>query len=289
MAFDLSAFRSTLIYEAAASPQELRGDLAKIRELDDTSESKRKALGWGAFLSLVGAVVGFFALDDALQLGVGGGLAALTVVLFILRARWGRTDVEDRRYELLEGVLGLLDADVHPETPVSVRMDLRRIDDEAKLEERVSLGAVKIESFKDPWLEVSGRFADGTSFSLAQTERFQRKRTTKTNMRGKTKVKTKTKSAWESAVGLRFKQKRYGHVAKVSPEQGKQAVQLPPQVACKRFQLAPESVQLRAASKSAWDATPPGREHADVDGVTTVAMMLLSCYQILNLGKAGAS
>jgi len=286
MAIDLAAFRSNLIYEGSASPAELREDLERIRELDKTSEGKRRVFGWTGFLSLVGAVVSFFALSDSESIAVSGGLTALGVVLLVMYWRWGRTDVENRRYELLGGVLGLLDADLQPGTPVVVRMDLRKVDDTSKLEERIDLGNAKIENFRDPWLAVSGRFADGTSFSLSQTERFQRKRTTKTNMRGKTKVKTKTKSAWESALGLRFKEKRYGHVAKVGPEGGQGAVQLPRDVTCKRFRLAADSMQLRVASKSAWDAAAPGAEHADIDGPSVMAMMLLSCYQILNLGKA---
>jgi len=283
MSFDFASFKSSLIYEGAASPAELRKDLARIRELDATSEGRRKLFGWAGFLSLVAAVVSFFAVT---VLALSGGLVGLGLVLLILYWRWGRTDVENRRYELLEGVLGLLDADVQQGTPVVVRMDLRKIDESSKLEETIDLGNTTIEKFRDPWLSVSGRFSDGTSFSLSQTERLQRKRTVKTNPRGKTKTKVKNKSAWEGALGLRFKEKRYDHVAKVGSKSGSKAVQLPPQVLCKRFQLASDAMQLRVASKTAWSAAAPGEMLAEIDGVATIAMMLLSCYQVLNVGKA---
>lgn len=292
--FDAKAFRKTLVYERTATPDAILRDVAILRNLDREGERKRRRLLWLGVTPLVVAVLMFFLAGVVVeQLGDNAGLwfgASGVLVLFgsgalIYRAANKRLDTEDRRYELLGRVIGMLRTDMRTGDTIAVRLDLGRPDTSAKSKGEGTVRSWKVKYFEDPWLTLRGRFADDTRFALDATEKFQKRSKWATSSSGKMKHKSKTKSATELLLHLKVKTKRYPGLENL---RGKiaSAIRVPSGVAVKRVVGNPDGLGLRVLLKGPWDCSPDGDGGEGIDGTRLVASMFLSLYQVLNLSKA---
>lgn len=301
LAVDVDQFSNEPIYRATVPCPQIIEDLQQLVEFDALKEKHQaRAAKVGILTLAAGALclfVGFIAMDGE---GVGMPLAwagtALALVgigAFIVRARHQRLNLENRRYELASCLVGLLRADIAPDEPVTLELDLRPADHEDKYQnESKTRSGWNVKHYLDTWLSLQGRLLDGTHFRVEMTERTQERKRTKTNVRGKTKYQSKQKSDALLRVRLRVKPERYQHLGRLG-HQAEGAVQLLKGTQLKELTVEADRVDMTLHLASPWSAgeePPPGpgsgTRPAPLNGQRMVAMALLSLYQLLNLSRA---
>ena len=206
-------------------------------------------------------------------------------MLYSKKSAHTRQNLEDRRYELLANLLPLLDSDMAPDAELTVRMDFRPSADHSKHVGSSKIRGWDVESYKDPWLELSGRFVDGTSFVIGVVHSLQKRSRTKISASGKYKRKTKEKEKAHIALRLSAKPAKYPRWTQVSA--GVQmAVQLPEGATLLNLETNGHRMAMKVGIPSDWDEAKPGESKVRYSGSQTIAMMLMSLYQVLNLAKA---
>jgi hypothetical protein len=141
-----------------------------------------------------------------------------------------------------------------------------------------------VEYFLDPWLDLSGRFLDGTSYRLQGFEKHQARRKTYRGRSGKTKSKSKSKSALQVTLSLKPSPKQYAEADSISTKL-KETVQLPGWCKQKSAGIHKDRLQLTTQTTVDWHGQPLPRqpdEKTFASGPHLVAMMFLSLYQALN-------
>ena len=269
----------TRTFSGQITAQELQSSLEELKQLDKLSERKKL---FGCLWAVAGgglALVGFVLAQETSPV-LGGGCLFIGIGLLawgiINRVSAGRTDFEDRRYELLERVAGLIRVDMNPEAAFNVGLDLNDVNAKNKFVRKGKAGLWNVKYYEDSWLNLGGQLADGTKFTITFTEKHQDRSRTKRSASGKIKHKSKTKSACQAVVTLKAKDKRYPHTGQLGP-QARGAVQLPGGVQLKDLSAHDNVLTLKTASKSAWTVD---------SGTALLSQMLLSLYQVLNLSKA---
>ncbi|RKH12375.1 hypothetical protein D7V97_08635 [Corallococcus sp. CA053C] len=324
MALDLTEFQKTHVYRAQdSSVPAVLADLEVVEQLDQQAELTRRKLWIGAWV-LLGCGIGSFILlpflmdahpDGAwdvygpLVSGVGVLDLVAAVVLFVVRARRRRMDLDNRRYGLVATLLKRLQVDLDPDSPVSLTLDLAPNDDAHKRIQQDTRGRWQREVFKDAWLDLQARFADGTYLRLSMVEYLQKRSRTQRNARGKTKTKRKQKGKALMQVALRVKPEQYPGLADLTAP-ARSAARLPPGIKLSRIRVARDRLVMRALMAHDWvllapkaapakapiDSPPPAAKgrgtRAPVgtalkqDASQTATMMLLSLYQVLNFSSS---
>ncbi len=290
MATPIDIARKSHVYGARATTRQLLADIAQLRDLDKLSEKQQRrwtmvALA-GVLLTvgsiIIGVVTGFsipLLVVGLLLLSVGALITG--IVMSVLH---GRMNYDNKRYEMLNGVLDLLGRDTHPDAVLHVRMDLRNPNHQQKFRTTGQAGPWKVRYFEDPWMNVQGRLLDGTAYQLTMIEDFQSRSRWKRSASGKNKHKTKTKTATTWVLRLRTKPDKHPYIGQLSPDVAG-AVQLPPWVTLKSVEAKGNTLVLKVNAKTAWHVAPtPGRRPSQ-DGLAVVAMMFLSLYQVVNLSR----
>ena len=276
------------VYESDAPPEQILADMQAVRELDDASErgksrfTKIGCTGGGLLFLSFPALV---AIPDFPAVALVPIAAITLIVIGVLgHKRQSRTDFEDRRFELLEELLGLLSADMPQGASVQVRMDLASPETDEKQTDKGELNGWKVQYYEDPWLRISGALLDGTRFTLEQTELHQRRSRWKTNARGKRKHKTKRRGALEANVVLRYKPRKHTEIQALA-ENASGAVQMPPGVVVKKLSIGEKAALLRVRRKGDWVGQAATAEESASSAVHVHAMGLLSLYRVLNLSR----
>lgn len=269
----------TRTFSGQISAQELQSSLEELEQLDKMSERKKLV---GCLWAVVGgglAVVGFVVAQENSEIVGGTGLVigiGLLIWGMINRISAGQTDFEDRRYELLGRLTGLIRVDMNPDAAFNVQLDLNDVNAKNKFVRKGKAGLWNVKYYEDSWLNLGGQLADGTKFTITFTEKHQDRSRTKRSASGKLKHKSKTKSACQAVVTLKAKDKRYPNTGQLGP-QARGAVQLPRGVQVKDLSAQDNVLTLKTASKSSWTVD---------SGTALLSQMLLSLYQVLNLSKA---
>ncbi|RKH39315.1 hypothetical protein [Corallococcus sicarius] len=317
MALDLTEFQKTHVYRAQdSSVPAVLADLEVVGHLDWQAEMTRRKLWILAWVLLGCAILTYFVLLPFLQAAdpeaewdvygpVVSGVAVLhlvtSVVLFIVRARRRRLDLDNRRYGLVATLLKRLQVDMEPDSPVSLTLDLAPNDEAHKRVRQGPRGRWQCEDFTDAWLDLQGRFADGTHLHLSMVEHLQKRSRTQRNARGKTKTKRKQKGKALMQVSLRVKPERYPGLADLDAS-ARSAARLPPGIKLSRIRVAQDRVMLRALLAHDWvlqapkpapspavkgkGAKAPASTELKQDASRTATMMLLSLYQVLNFSSS---
>ncbi|MEK6234460.1 MAG: hypothetical protein N2C14_07090 [Planctomycetales bacterium] len=278
------------VYRNTAEFAALQQDLAALRESDKDAERTASTWGWAAIGAGVLAIVLVFAFVMA-ELGEAYTPAFMVVEVLLVvavitcgAASWyfRQGDVEDRRYEFLSRVLRLIERDTVTGGKASIVLDLRSPDHKSKFDRKGKAGRWNVKYYLDPWLSLQGRLMDGTAYRLVMIEKHQYRSRWKTNARGKTKHKSKTKSATEAVLRLRVKPSRYPNLA-AAGSSAASAVQMPQWCGLKDVQVGENEIVLRVQTSAEWDvATPTSEERPPCDGDHMAAMMFLSCYHVLS-------
>ena len=135
-------------------------------------------------------------------------------------------------------------------------LDLAPNDDVHKRVRQGPRGRWQCEDFTDAWLDLQGRFADGTHLHLSMVEHLQKRSRTQRNARGKTKTKRKQKGKALMQVSLRVKPERYPGLADLDAS-ARGAARLPPGIKLSRIRVAQDRVMLRALLAHDWVLPAP--------------------------------
>ena len=294
-------FAESLQYRVRSTADRVLADIKFLKQFDAIQQSK--AASWnkkGTFAGLGGLVGGILALigmNVAAPLAALGAVAAVVgfgfaVFAWVQGSSAAKLDLENRRYGLLDGVVRLIAADVGGDTPLGVSLDFRDQTHADKLQRKGKVGRWEAEFYVDRWLDLQGRFVDGTKFSVAMIEKHQKRHRTKRSRSGKIKHKNKTKHATEAIVSLKIKGKRYPQLTGQAKQVDKY-IQLPPKATLKSIRVEGEQLVLRSTCTVPWSLKSMGepefaervRGVSGLDGVNWLAMMLLSLYALLNESK----
>ena len=282
MAFNPDAFKKLLVYQARLPRARILADLQEVRGFDHRAERKRRLL---LVLAIFGAG-GFFASipfadgmrPEALAFALVGVCALFPIICLVWRSVIRRYDLDDARYETLEALLGLLGADVAEAEPIRVRLDLDQLDAKRKHSAPTRRrGRYTITTSRDPWLEIEGRFRDGTRFQVTLVEEAE----IRTHAKGR---KRKAKHRYTVHLRLRPKPSRYGGLETLA-EGAETALKLPRSVIVKRLTLESGDAALGVAWKvKTFNHKPVGRTQPH-DPQELIPLLFLGLYQILNLSR----
>jgi tellurite resistance protein len=294
-------FAESLQYRVRSTADRVLADIKFLKQFDAIQQSRAASWKKKRNYGLVGGLAGGILI--LIGANVATALAALGVVVLIVGFGWtifasvqasssAKLDLENRRYGLLDGVVRLVAADVGGDTPLGVSLDFRDETHADKLQRKGKVGRWDAEFYVDRWLDLQGRFVDGTKFSVAMIEKHQKRHRTKRSRSGKIKHKNKTKHATEAIVSLKIKGKRYPQLTGQAKQVDKY-IQLPPKATLKSIRVEGEQLVLRSTCTVPWSLKSMGEpEFAErvrggpgLDGVNWLAMMLLSLYALLNESK----
>jgi hypothetical protein len=155
----------------------------------------------------VATVVGFFVLgetdlDPLVTWIVELALAALAVLSGLRWRACARLDLDDRKLQTIQRVLGILRADIPRDAPVSLTVDLRPYDRGG----HVVVKQGPSTKYRHAWLELTATLADGTIVTLGLTDRVKRK----VKRRG-------AREQWRSDLDLGLRPaRRYGPVSEAA-------------------------------------------------------------------------
>lgn len=301
MTLNAARFQKALTYKSDAAAKSVLADLDRIRACDAETEKQQSKWMWIMLLSVLlgGAMTLGSAAADLLALAAILGVVAAIAFVFSLVTylRHRSSNIDNRRYVLATQLINLLRVDLARETSLAIAADFRRANHKEKLHGKGQAGPWKVSFYRDPWLQLSGRFADGTSFDLVHTELTQARTQVKRSHSGKPKHKSKTKHGYEAELRLRFKPSKYRHMASLQAD-AEEAVQLPAGAVLKKLKHTDRDLVLRVAGKGSWSVVQgvagggqAAKKRADVvgdgpDGTRLLSLMFLSLFQILNLSKA---
>ncbi len=294
MGFDAGAFKRNLVYTRSAPVETILEDLAAIHGLVAKQAKSGFLSGLVIALSIMGILGGFVGLvvgaetrSDTVFRASGIAIVA-SVVLLIVAVVWrslkkGKTPVPKRAH-LVDRVLRLLERDIGKGVPIDVKMDVRSPARSEVFTGKGQAGHWDAKYYEDPWLELSGRFADKTSFNFGLTEKHQARHRVKRSASGKRKSKTKSKSSHLAALRLKPKPEAYQFLDQIGPSAAG-AVKLPRFAEPKEITVAQGQASLKAVARADWKAPAPGEPDEQPSGTDLVAMMFLSLYHVLNLSR----
>lgn len=284
---DQATLKKTRQLTCQSSVSTMMAMLDELRTLDAEAESgvrKWRSIGCLSFIGLISGV--FLLVQDQI---IPGGLiliasAVVGVTGMVKASQFGKLDVDNRRYEFVDGVLHYLRRDIGREAELTLEMDLKPHNDRSKFDRKGSVGRWKASFFHDPWLVLRGRFMDGTKFSVSMIEKQQDRHRTKRSASGKLKTKYKTKNGSELIVALRPKPKRYPAIMTLAdPEDCTSA--LPAWAATKSFSVADGLMEFRSTTKAGWHVSKETTGESRQDSVGWVASKLVYMYGLLHTNR----
>jgi len=285
--FDVAEFKRSRCYKVDDTSDTIVADMVHLRLFNRAQKKTIRTWSWVGGLGIASTVAGIVILFAQMVIPgavVGSiGLAA-AIVGFSRRVINGRLKLDERRCELVAGFLFLLSKDMATDAQINITMDFRPHNHPDKLLRRGKVRYWDASFFLDRWLEVRGRFLDGTKYSITLIEKQQDRHRKKRSASGKYKNKHKTKNTSEAIVSLKIKQKRYPRTAD-SPGGIQDSMKLPPWVELKSADIEGDILTLRTTTKLGWDAVSLDESPPERDGVHWIAMMFLALYRLLNDSK----
>jgi len=296
----MAGLRSQRIYEGQGSILQVLSDITAMRDLDAESEElERKGRkiavfsGVGVALGVIMIVAGMaFVTSPAIFIpGVLIGIGGIIGLIFGIQKKktHGRLNLENRRYEVPAKLLGLLRADAKPGEPMSCHIDFDDHNAKRKLVREGKAGHWNVKYFISRWLDINGRLADSTKYSLAMLVKHQDRHRTKRSASGKLKHKSKSKTSQEYIVKLKVKATKYPQLKELLSDvsaKASAAVRLPQEATVKSLEVSEDGLSLAVTIPRGFTATDSNETKVIQKTVEVVTSMLLSLYQILNLCKA---
>ena len=268
----------TMRLEQAGSSDELQAslnDLAALQVLAKAQSTKFAAISGFCF---VAAIVFVIVYRNWL-----GGLICGAAVIFSLKQliHWKRLAISQFRCQLANQVVQLVARDSDPETPINLAVDFSKATaKQFRFSKPRQLGGRSY--FNANWLSVRGRFADGTRYSILLNELTVIK-----HRKGKLRPKDT-----ELTLLLAYPEKTYGAVSQLSDHLAG-AVSLPKGTRIKTLRLVKNRFRLTVSVPPiGWRPLTNAYMYAGQSSASyndhvykVITMMLLSAYQVLNLGR----
>jgi hypothetical protein len=265
MAIDAQKLRKDYVFTGKGTPAELLADLPKIQGVLDGIKWRSRLLNWCAFgVGGVGVILGVIYTKLFLFLGIGGGIAVAVWASIV-----GEVLKNTEHLGVTEDILQKLSYDSATRARFEVTM---RLKDERKiLSTHPHRGGTQT-VFLNPWLDVKGKFLDGTVLTENITDLLRERK--RKNPRGKTK--TKSRRLHVITMRLQYPPGRYGNAMPIALKL-KSTFRLPAKSVVKAFKPSPQALVVKAVAQ-------------DGVGVKLVQdALLLGCYRILNLARQEAS
>ena len=286
--FDETEFRRSLSYRGSNAVGTVLSDMTRLRQFDREQEKKglfcKRIAGMGGVSLMIGSICLFAEYTRTGMVLNGIGLP-LTVIGVLLLFRYRRLNLDNRRYELVFGLLSLLRKDMAATACIDVAIDFTPHIHKSRLARTGKVGPWDTRYFVHPWLQMTGVLVDGTKFTLKLIERHQDRHKVKINPRGKRKHKSKTKTSSEAILTLRVRLKRYPRFESLSGGLA-DSVRMPPWVQLKSVNANGRLLTLRTVTTSPWNV--PGSDSDRTtghDGTNWIAVMFLNLYGLLDLAR----
>jgi hypothetical protein len=296
MSIELPQFEKSLIYETKAPISIVIADLQEIASLDKLAgrqqkKYSRQASGYlsGLAFAFVLIIVFIALIPNSTLLNIIMlvlflaiiGLSTAFIYALIKRAKFGRINILNYRYEITQKVLEMLARDIDPADEVEVRLSFQEVRKKENKTETINhtyKSGWKIDKHAHEWLKIKGQFLDKTRFALSGTGLSKTQYGWKRSRSGKNKYKSKSKSlGLDLLLNLTYLQRRYGAV-KILQSDISNAVKLPNLSYMKGLNMGDKSIQMHVR-------TAPEAEYNPEELYQTITMMFLSLYQVLNLAK----
>src|ERR1051325_10865601 len=263
----LEGFKQTHIYQGQGVVQQVLEDMGGVALEAEARLQQRnrwgKAAGWSIGATIFALVVTIICAKTGAKWEVTGFMgmllvaSAIAAVVTSLVARHYRSLLIDQRmHQFVQRLVPLISADMAADAQIKIRLDLRPANHPSKVAKKGKASGWDVVYYDNPWLDLSGKFLDGTSFELRMLGKLQERSKTKRNARGKTKTKKKSKEVLRAAVQLWVKPQRYGKLSDLV-RQAEKAVQLPEGVQVRSLEAQDDSIELEALAAN-WDASAPG-------------------------------
>jgi len=293
MTFDLSNFTQNLTYATGSSIPQIKADLEDLvaagKDFQIQYKKYQKRQSRGIFVCVVGAIALFFGG------GISPSLVLLGVLVFIVGCillglnqnrlnEYQKLNFSERsdRHRLLSQLLDFWGKDLVPKSKLKLVLVLSSLTDPPKFvgsEPNPQKPERTFSFYRDDWLKVKGKFADGTHFFLQITEIYRT--CSWRNRNGKSRYREKHKG-YRIGLGLHFNPEIYRRVPQ-RIRRAEAAVKLPPDVALQDVRVTENRIQLKVKVEP--QSNPFGCQQLLYQ---TVVMMFLSAYQILNWVRSGS-
>jgi hypothetical protein len=274
-------------------------DLRHLAALDREAAAKMRL--YGRLLTILG-----FIWIPMVFVSCGTGLAATRIGLFsglvagiffgwYLFIWWKRSQqvalaLPDYRYQVATRLIEMLrwDTDDYGQHQVQISFALPR--KPARSERHPYRLGWNIDFYEDPWLQMEGKFLDGTHYSLNLCEKWQIRHGR--NINGNLRSKPRNKGL-EIKLVLQCDRRLYGDFSQALPQLGK-CIKLPPMTTVKSLHINGQRIKIRVVIPS-WQAQKSqgtflaklseGEEATTRALGRAVTMTFLSGYQFLNYAR----
>ena len=301
------------VYKSAKPAEELIADLKALGVMDKEAEAQVKKWKTLCYVSIAVACCsmclcmaqGVFMYIAFVILAGGIGFA---IWAHSKKKQFEKDDFPDHRYLTCDRLVSLLSADIESGSTIDTTINLRDATTNPAGVETGKTGQSTWNSINtaDQFLQLSGRFIDGTKFDFGLTEKVDaygehfpyRARSGKT----KTKLKARKRIQWLATLRLRYKDKRYPDVPKAVAKI-EEMIQLPEGAKLKKIDAKDGEISLVAITsptklrhkvkmsqdiQGAWNDMP--MDPNAMDSITGFsAKLFLSLYHVLNSSKGTQS
>ena len=288
----LEAFEQTLCYTTTASVKRIRQDLKALSQLDLISEKKERR--WKILRTIflvplgISAFFGFVTADEFgwIVLVPIAVFATLALLCHRKKVAHGRLNLDNRRYQLVDQLLGFLSRDMASDALVELTIDFHSYNADERYREAPKNKRSTTESFSVPWLAMKGRFVDQTRFRLSATQKVKRKE------RRKRKY-TKVKEAFREKVALTLLPDPTSYPNFSQVESLLSQAQVHPDIELTGRQIATDRIVLGASSgvhKRIKGRSATTNQDADqkVGDVHTMLSLFLAAYDCLGRYRSAA-
>jgi hypothetical protein len=181
-------FRDTLRYHGRTEPATVLADLKELRQRSETARERRRLWIICLVVALVTDVIVCIALHATATTvaGVFAGVVA-AIVFGVLISRAARMTLDDRRRKLAVAVVRALGCDLPPGASLEVSIDFNKYHQDRFRTGSGQAANYQVSSYRQPWLAVAARLADGSEVELATELVARRKERAKT--KGRKKIK----------------------------------------------------------------------------------------------------
>ncbi|MCC5640516.1 hypothetical protein LC593_32750 [Nostoc sp. CHAB 5844] len=297
MPIDLKQFRQNLTYTVQAPVTPVIADLHEIAEIDHLAELKQKEYGKKALYYFLGVVISVVLIIVVSTFVTNTGFLGWLLILFVIaligliigfiyalvnRAKFGRINIINYRYQSTQRILQMLSRDMDANANIQLQLSFLPIQ---KNEYKTSTTphpvktGWKVDNYQHEWINIQGLFLDKTRFELSATTLSKKQYGWKRGSSGKSKYKSKTKSVGlDIHLSLTYSQRRYGAI-KIFKDEVNGAVKLPKLSHLRDLRVTDKSIALAVR-------IAPNVADNQEEIYQTVTAMFLSLYQVLNLAKA---
>jgi len=285
MSSPLLTYQQSLVYEGDTTLARWREDARVLRSLDLRAERLRRQWLWtNVAVGLVLAFAVFVVIaNEDLPRGarsvVLGFPATLLVIGLIRHATVKRLDVENRRYELVDALLGLLARDMKKDAGFFLRLDLLPPTHDSKARVRSQRDGWNISAYTDPWLTLRGRLLDGSRFSLTVRDHLEVRKRWKKTARGKMKLKEKRREGLSASLKVRPDDERLAPLR--ARTEALPRPKLPDAARVEGLRLDEDAVVLEGYLRGRWATAPGGVGEAEVSALDFLTATFVGVYRLI--------